>query len=74
MEVIEVTVGTFYVLYHKEYKAFLQDSQCGYTENVLSADQYDSLSEAKKQLSYYDTDCRVNITPMKITLVMSKPN
>ncbi len=71
MEVILMNVGTFYVLYDTQARAFVQDSQPGRTDDVLVADQYPTLKEAKKERSYYKDEYKEFIKVMKITMTMS---
>lgn len=72
MEVIVMEVGTFYVLYNTEAQAFIQDSQIGYTKDVLAADHYSSQEEAEKSKSYYDDEWKKLLQVIKVTLTASE--
>lgn len=56
----------FYVLLDSESMLFLQDSQFGYTNLVLQADQYQSEEDAKKAKSYYYNKDKISVKEVKV--------
>lgn len=56
----------FYVLLDSESMLFLQDSQLGYTNLVLEADQYQSEEDAKKAKSCYYNKDKISVKEVKV--------
>lgn len=67
-----MTLSYFYVLYDKVTNAFSQDSQIGFTTDVLSADQYSSFEEADKNRMFYSPEVQQRLSIKKISLIMDE--